>query len=56
MRGDEGETQMDLAWISAQEWDELLERAGFALAACYGWFDRQPHSGDEDMVFVARRK
>jgi len=56
VRGDGGETQMHLAWISAQEWEELLERAGFVLRACYGWFDRQPHSGDEDMVFVALRK
>ena len=56
VRGDEGETNMQLAWISAQEWEELLERAGFVLDACYGWFNRQPHSGDEDMVFVAQRK
>jgi SAM-dependent methyltransferase len=56
VRGDEGETQMNLAWISLPEWIYLLERAGYALDACYGWFDRQPHAGDEDMVFVARRK
>ena len=56
VRGDEGETQMQLAWISAQEWELLLGRAGFELKACYGWFNREPHSGDEDMVFVAQRK
>jgi SAM-dependent methyltransferase len=56
VRGDEGETQMQLAWISVGEWQELLERAGFVLEACYGWFDRHPHAGDEDMVFVAQRK
>lgn len=56
VRGDEGETQMRLAWISAQEWEELLERAGFVLKACFGWFDRRPNSGDEDLVFVAERK
>jgi SAM-dependent methyltransferase len=56
VRGDEGETQMQLAWISAQEWELLLGRAGFELKACYGWFNREPHSSDEDMVFVAQRK
>ena len=56
VRGDEGQTRMDLAWISLPEWAELLDRAGFSLDACYGWFDRRPYSGDEDMVFVARRK
>jgi SAM-dependent methyltransferase len=56
VRGDEGETQMPLAWISAEEWRDLLERAGFVLGACYGWFNRQPYSDDEDMVFVALRK
>lgn len=56
VRGNEGEAAMPLAWISVEEWQELLERAGFALAACYGWFDRQPYSGEEDMVFVALRK
>jgi SAM-dependent methyltransferase len=56
VRGDEGETQMQLAWISVGEWQELLERVGFVLDACYGWFDRHPHADDEDMVFVAHRK
>lgn len=56
VRGAEGETQMPLAWTSAEEWQELLERAGLHVGACYGWFDRQPYAGDEDMVFVALRK
>jgi len=56
VRGAEGETQMHLGWTSAEEWQELLERAGLHVGACYGWFDRQPYAGDEDMVFVALRK
>jgi SAM-dependent methyltransferase len=56
VRGGELETSMSLAWISAREWTELLERAGFELGACYGWFDRRSYSGDEDMVFIARPK
>ena len=34
---------------------ELLERAGFEVEACYGWFDRTPYRGGEDTVWVARR-
>ena len=46
---------MTLAWISPGEWATLLERAGFAIDACYGWFDRSPYRGGEDTVWVARR-
>jgi ubiquinone/menaquinone biosynthesis C-methylase UbiE len=50
----EGDTCMELAWISQREWRELLVHAGFKVEACYGWFDRSPYLGREDMVFVAR--
>jgi SAM-dependent methyltransferase len=53
-RGDEAST-MHLAWLSPIEWRRLLERAGFAIEAHYGWFDRRPYAGEEDFVFVARR-
>ena len=33
----------------------MLEEAGFVVEACYGWFDRTPYRGGEDMIFVARR-
>lgn len=55
VRGTEGEATMTLSWISAPEWHELLERAGFAVEACYGWFDRSPFRNGEDMVWVALR-
>jgi SAM-dependent methyltransferase len=55
VRGDLGEATMRLAWISPAEWRELLERAGFRVEACYGWFDRRPYSGGEDTVWVAVR-
>lgn len=55
VRGEAGETTMALAWLSAHEWTALLESAGFAVEACYGWFDRRPYSGGEDMIFVATR-
>jgi SAM-dependent methyltransferase len=54
VRGPEGETSMDLAWLSAPEWLALLDRAGFELLQLYGWFDRSPHRGGEDMIFIAR--
>jgi SAM-dependent methyltransferase len=55
VRGPEGETTMSLAWISDEEWRALLAAAGFELEACYGWFDRSPYRGGEDMIYVARR-
>jgi SAM-dependent methyltransferase len=55
VRGDEGATTMTLAWISPAEWRDLLERAGFAVEACFGWFDGRPYAGGEDTVWLARR-
>jgi SAM-dependent methyltransferase len=55
VRGEAGEAEMTLAWLSPPEWRVLLERAGFEVEACYGWFDRRPARGGEDTVWVARR-
>jgi len=55
VRGPHTESTLQLAWISPSEWHELLERAGFEVEACYGWFDRRPFSGGEDTVWVAQR-
>jgi SAM-dependent methyltransferase len=55
VRGPAGEATMTLSWIASPEWAELLERAGFEVEACYGWFDRSPYSAGEDSVWVARR-
>ena len=55
VRGPSGETTMTLAWLSADEWRDLLERAGFEVDELYGWFDRRPFRGGEDMVWIARR-
>ncbi len=54
VRGPDGAATMALAWISRVEWQELLEEAGFVVEACFGWFDRSPYRGGEDMIFVAR--
>jgi SAM-dependent methyltransferase len=55
VRGKTGETRMQLAWRSAEEWRHLLERTGFELVECYGWFDMRPYEGGEDSVWIARR-
>ena len=55
VRGPAGSTTMALAWISHDEWLDLLRETGFEVEAVYGWFDRSPYSGGEDMIFVAKR-
>ena len=45
---------MSLAWLGVEEWRALLEDEGFAIDACYGWFDRRPYAGGEDTIWVTR--
>lgn len=54
-RGDEAST-MELAWLSPPEWRLLLDRAGFDVEEQWGWFDRRPYAGGEDVVFATRRR
>ncbi len=54
VRGPEGEAELSLTWASAEDWRSLLERAGYAIEACYGWFDRRPYAGGEDSIWLAR--
>jgi SAM-dependent methyltransferase len=57
---DEGERTLTLsvrrAWLSPPEWRLLLDRAGFDVAAQWGWFDRRSYAGGEDVVFAAVRR
>ena len=55
VRGDSGSTTFTLAWLSPEEWRALLERAGFQVLGCFGWFDRRPYTTGEDTVWIARR-
>jgi SAM-dependent methyltransferase len=55
VRGDAAEATMTLSWLAPAEWSVLLARAGFEVEACYGWFDRRPHEGGEDAIWIARR-
>ena len=53
-RGEEASTML-LAWLSPSEWRLLLDRAGFDVDEQWGWFDRRPYAGGEDVVFSAAR-
>ncbi len=55
VRGDGQAATMHLHWLSELEWRRLLDEAGFVDVEVYGWFDRRPCSGGEDMVFAAQR-
>jgi SAM-dependent methyltransferase len=56
VRGAQGESTMTLWWLPPERWHALLAEAGFAVEACYGWFDRRPHTDGEDTVWIARRR
>jgi SAM-dependent methyltransferase len=55
VHGDAGTSTLSLSWASPTEWLRLLAETGFTIEAVYGWFDRRPFEGGEDVVFVARR-
>jgi SAM-dependent methyltransferase len=55
VRGEAGETSMELSWRAPDEWRQLLEAAGFEEIRCYGWFDMRPYAGGEDTVWIACR-
>jgi SAM-dependent methyltransferase len=52
VRSDSAAATFTLHWLGVPEWRDLLGQAGFAIEAVYGWFDRRPFEGGEDMVFV----
>ena len=53
--GDVVET-FGLHWLSLPEWLRILDQAELDVEAVYGWFDLRPHDGEEDMIFVTRRR
>jgi hypothetical protein len=56
VRGGASAATMTLHWLSASEWRRLLDRAELDVDAVYGWFDRQPYAGGEDMIFACSRR
>ena len=55
VRGGEESATLELHWLSAAEWNALIEDAGLEVEALYGWFDRRPWEGGEDQIWVCRR-
>jgi SAM-dependent methyltransferase len=55
VRSGTAQSSMGLSWLEPREWRALLERAGFEVEACFGWFDRRTHVGGEDSIWLARR-
>jgi SAM-dependent methyltransferase len=55
VRSGDAAAAMELHWLSAIEWRRLIDEAGFDVAALYGWFDRSPYQGGEDMIWVCRK-
>ncbi len=57
VRSDDGSAiTFGLHWLSAAEWGRLLDEAELDVVSVYGWFDGRPQDGEEDMVFVTRRR
>ena len=56
VRSGDSAATMELHWLSATEWLQLLGEAGFEVEALWGWFDRRPYRGGEDMIFACRRR
>lgn len=55
VRGEAQAATMELHWLSAHEWQALVEQAGFDVEALYGWFDRRPWQGGEDQIWACKR-
>ncbi len=56
VRSGDSAAAMELHWLSAIEWRRLIDAAGFDVEALYGWFDRRPYRGGEDMIWICRRR
>ena len=55
VRSGEAAASFSLHWLDEPGWRALLGDAGLAVEALYGWFDRRPFEGGEDMIWVCRR-
>jgi ubiquinone/menaquinone biosynthesis C-methylase UbiE len=56
VRAGEATTTFELHWLSQTEWLRLLDEAGLEVERLYGWFDRRPFTGEEDMIFACRAR
>jgi SAM-dependent methyltransferase len=55
VRAPEHTVTMELHWLSAPEWNALIENAGLEVEALYGWFDGRRYDGGEDQIWVCRQ-
>ncbi len=55
LRGGEQSATFELHWLSAPEWNALIEDAGLVPEALLGWFDRRPYDGGEDQIWICRK-
>jgi SAM-dependent methyltransferase len=55
LRSVTGETRLRFTWITREEWRRLFEQAGFAIHACYGWFDLSPCAAGIHSIWVIER-
>ena len=55
VRSGDSSATMALHWLGISDWLRLIGQAGLEVEAIYGWFDRRPYAGEEDMIFVCRR-
>jgi SAM-dependent methyltransferase len=55
VRGSEQGATFALHWLSAPEWNALIEDAGLVAEELYGWFDRRPYEDGEDQIWVCMR-
>jgi SAM-dependent methyltransferase len=53
--GESGETLLQLAWVTRDEWRKTLQDVAFEILACYGWFDRRPCAPGGHTIWVAAK-
>ena len=56
VRSGESAATMDLHWLRAENGCRCSTRRAWRSSALWGWFDRRPYTGGEDMVFACRRR
>jgi SAM-dependent methyltransferase len=54
VRSGDASVSFTLHWLDVEEWEALIADAALEVEALYGWFDRRPFTGGEDMVWVCR--
>src|SRR5262249_54879365 len=55
VRSGDAAASFTLHWLEEPAWRRLLVDAGFLVEELFGWFDRRPFEGGEDMIWVCRR-